>query len=593
MTSGIVSALDELNIKRGENDHPELNWTKERTNLNEILVQLNFQLTRGCEVKNISQKIYDFLDIVLNKDIGTNIEEYKKSEAIKDFFCMIAYTRDIVKGKGEYNLTYELIETVYQYSKRVKRYEQSVSLVNICKMMIEKLVLDENNEHPLGSWKDLKYFANNHVKKNNLITEQEICLESNPLLKKVVNLYVNEIKKDIKQGDKLSLVARWVPREHSKKFGWLTKYIAEELFVDYIRTSSKETRSAAKRKAAMDYRKLVAKLNKNLNTPQIKQCEGKWGEINFNKDVTSITLRKQNNAFSNKTKLGMQRSNLEDRKMCKENFTKFLEDCKTGKAIAKGKRVSIIDFIKAARNNEDGSEDELLDLQWNNNREQNKELENMIAMVDTSGSMECDGNIPLNSAIGLGLRIAEKSKLGNRVMTFSAHPTWINLEDCDKLTEKVRRVMSGNWGMNTDFYAALELILTAAYNKGLSGEEMRNLSLVILSDMQIDNGLMAKDRNNRGILFDRIKERFLEYGYEDIPHIIFWNLRPTDGFPNLSTTKNTSMVSGNNPIILNEFCKKGKDFLKELTPWKVLSTALNNNRYNSIRDQVDKEIRIM
>ena len=152
--------------------------------------------------------------------------------------------------------------------------------------------------------------------------------------------------------------------------------------------------------------------------------------------------------------------------------------------------------------------------------------------------------------------------------------------------------MSGNWGMNTNFYAALELILTAAYNKGLSGEEMKNLSLVILSDMQMDKGLMANDRNNRGILFDRIKERFLEYGYEDIPHIIFWNLRATDGFPNLSTTKNTSMVSGNNPIILNEFCKKGKGFLNDITPWKVLNSALNNERYDSVRKEVDKLIRI-
>ena len=27
-----------------------------------------------------------------------------------------------------------------------------------------------------------------------------------------------------------------------------------------------------------------------------------------------------------------------------------------------------------------------------------------------------------------------------------------------------------------------------------------------------------------------------------VPHIIFWNLRTTDGFPNLTETKNTSMI---------------------------------------------------
>ena len=48
-----------------------------------------------------------------------------------------------------------------------------------------------------------------------------------------------------------------------------------------------------------------------------------------------------------------------------------------------------------------------------NNRSQNKNLGNLIAMVDTSGSMECENGTPLHSAIGLGIRIAELSKIGN------------------------------------------------------------------------------------------------------------------------------------------------------------------------------------
>jgi hypothetical protein len=36
---------------------------------------------------------------------------------------------------------------------------------------------------------------------------------------------------------------------------------------------------------------------------------------------------------------------------------------------------------------------------------------------------------PMNVAIALGIRIAEKSIIGKRVLTFSSKPTWINLED--------------------------------------------------------------------------------------------------------------------------------------------------------------------
>ena len=49
-------------------------------------------------------------------------------------------------------------------------------------------------------------------------------------------------------------------------------------------------------------------------------------------------------------------------------------------------------------------------------------------MVDTSGSMEDENCVPLYTAIGLGCCIAEKSKLGKRVLTFSNNPSWINLE---------------------------------------------------------------------------------------------------------------------------------------------------------------------
>ena len=40
----------------------------------------------------------------------------------------------------------------------------------------------------------------------------------------------------------------------------------------------------------------ISKLNKELDTTQIKQCNGKWSEINFD-NVTSITMHKQSNSF--------------------------------------------------------------------------------------------------------------------------------------------------------------------------------------------------------------------------------------------------------------------------------------------------------
>ena len=61
-------------------------------------------------------------------------------------------------------------------------------------------------------------------------------------------------------------------------------------------------------------------------------------------------------------------------------------------------------------------------------------------MVDTSGSMDVDNSVPLYAAIGIGIRIAENSSLGKRIMTFDSSPTWFNLDNIDKLTEAVPHI---------------------------------------------------------------------------------------------------------------------------------------------------------
>ena len=63
------------------------------------------------------------------------------------------------------------------------------------------------------------------------------------------------------------------------------------------------------------------------------------------------------------------------------------------------------------------------------------------------------------------------------------------------------------------------------------------------------------------------------------PHIVFWNLRKTTGFPSLSTDQNVSMMSGFSPVMLNVFCEKGVAGLQQYTPWNTLMESLKNTRY--------------
>jgi hypothetical protein len=208
-------------------------------------------------------------------------------------------------------------------------------------------------------------------------------------------------------------------------------------------------------------------------------------------------------------------------------------------------------------------------------------------MVDVSGSMSGD---PLHAAIALGLRIADKSLLGKRVLTFSANPTWVNLDDCDNFISMVDKVQRADWGMNTNFAAALNMILDAIVQHKLQPEDVEDMVLTILSDMQIDQA-----DHSYGSMMTMIEHKYAEAGMRlykkpfKPPHILFWNLRSTSGFPALSTQKNASMMSGFSAALLNLFCEEGLNALQSCTPWSMFLKGIQLDRYKPLEDRLIQE----
>jgi hypothetical protein len=285
-----------------------------------------------------------------------------------------------------------------------------------------------------------------------------------------------------------------------------------------------------------------------------------------------------------------------DRIECSENFNFHIQKVVKGETEMKGKRVGLADFTKQAiellkLENRSRTEITLLNSQWRDNSSQNGALGKMIAMVDVSGSMEGD---PMNVAIALGIRIAEKSVLGKRVMTFSSKPTWINLDGYNDFVPQVEIIKKAEWGMNTNFYAALDLILDAIILNKMEPEDVQDMVLVVLSDMQMDAG----DSSNKQTLYDTMKTKYEAAGIRvhgkpyKPPHILFWNLRSTSGFPSLCNQQNVSMMSGFSPALLNLFCEQGMSSLEACTPWFLLQRSLENDRYKIMRDKLIEEIQI-
>ena len=582
--SRFISGLDSHTpTQLGENAHMEHGWSN---NLRERICQLSFQLVRTTSPESLGAKFSGLIGEIWSKSNSeTQIIPCSESQlALNTLLRLLMQTRDIEAGKGEWNLSYELLRSLWSHGDARSNHLVYKLIYYFVHDLPSKVVGAKT--HPLGSWKDIKaiwtYFGG---------------VNCPPLLQKfLVNLVNRQLQKD-EHSENPSLCARWVPRENAasksphpfKPFNHALAYNYYSNFLESAKTPAAQI--AGRRKAVAHYRILCASINKRLSTTQINQCGGNWSGIDY-KNVTSVTMRKQTRAFQNKTKKSEPRSTEPDRVLGADNFTDFVNRAKKGEVTIKGKRVglntmvkdglSIIDLYNGLDSaTADNSIDyDTINLQWADAGKTIGDLGNVVPMVDTSGSMDGD---PLHAALGLGLRVAEKSKLGRRVMTFSANPEWINLDGSHQFTDMLRQVRHTNWGMNTDFTKALKMILDVIVNNQLEPEEVSNMVLAIFSDMQIDS---QGNESLSETMWGHIERLYRDAGMRlwgrpfTPPHVLFWNLRSTSGFPVTSTQKGATMFSGFSPALLNAFCEKGMEFLQDVTPWEQLQSLLSNPRYD-------------
>ena len=578
--AALVNALDNYTTTQfGENGHVEYGWSN---SIQEKIIQFSFQLIRASEeqVNFLSQILSDILRQLKFQIINGTLPEKQIAKGyLSILYRMIGHTRDIIDGKGEYTLAYMMVYTWYGHFNELAKFA--------LKCFFD---LGDKSIHQYGSWKDLKYFCD-YCKNRGEDKDSE-------LIRYAVKLINDQLRIDYTNYSSgnynISLAAKWAPREKSS-FSWLYEHLATDYFNQFITTAyTDDQKKKAILKCKTEYRKILSTINREIDTLQVKQCDKIWNSIDFNK-VTSISLIKQKKAFLNIKNNGEVRyPDSNDRIFCAQNFNNHIQRAVKGEVEMKGKRVSMADFTKQAlqllgRGNV--SEINLINSQWRDNATQTSSLGKMIAMVDVSGSMDGD---PMHAAISLGIRIAEKSILGNRVMTFSSKPTWVNLDDSTDFISKVKIVRQAEWGMNTNFNAALEMILDAIIQNKMAPEDVQDMVLVILSDMQMDSG----DKCDKKALYDTMEKKYADAGLRvhgapyKPPHILFWNLRITSGFPSLSNQPNVSMMSGFSPALLNLFCDQGLSALQSYTPWSQLNNMLDNLRYKIMGDFIETQIKI-
>ena len=570
--STFMKAMDTRTPKNiGENGHLQQDWSN---NIQDKICQLYFQLVR---TKNQSDLESQWREILISF-IGKELENF---DMFKTVIKMLVNVRDVVDGKGEQSLSFMMLYVLSEYYPEIANF-----------IFVKFISMD--NTHCLGSFKDIKYFCN-YIKSKSYTNG-----EDHPFINYILNICIDFLKYDeSKYSEKqpISLFAKWFPRSKSKKFGWINKKFSK-MYYSNIMSTAKSTQQvySAKKKCETKLRQLLAKLNTYLDTTQIKMAGNDWMNIDFNK-VTGPTLRIHKKAFQNKDNKGCVRSTDTDRIECSKNLTIHLQKAIQGKINLKAKRVDMYKLVKDALNATTNDDIDMVNEQWRDNSSINKELDHfIIPMSDTSSSMECDECIPMYNSIGFGIRVSEKTHpaFRHRIMTFNTNPKWFQLNENMTFQQKVK-IMKGdkNWGGNTNFYKALELILDVCVENDVPPSDVEKMILAIFSDMQI--GISQDSNFNMAIMMENIRLLYNEAGLKTkwrqpyrVPHILFWNLSKKKGFPNSVHEPNTSMISGYNPVLLNTFAEKGLQELKNTTPYKMLMNILNNNRYKMIDDCLTK-----
>ena len=571
--SSLTQGLDNLSLRiRGENGQYQEGWSSR--SFEEGITKLFYQLVRvnkktGSGTLNVLNNLYTYL-------VNNAVNSLDESQ-INFLTALLFQTRDISGGKGEYALFYNLLP-VWEPHFHVPMVNNKLTplLVLLVDTDMAKDRYGVEHVHSYGSWKDFKYILET-FKDNSSMTDRQAIERINEA--SIPKLLITLVKEKMKLKNNNSLISRWLPREKSK-FGWQAKVLAPLI-----------TPRATTESSLRAYRKKLAELNKQLGTVQVNQCANTWANIDFNKDCTSITMSKQKKAFMCEG-TNSDAKNRPDRTLCSENYLNYLESCKTGEKKIKSARTSPGSMVKEfwtkgidtygyRSGTMSQSEKDTCNLMWKQQQEDSGSvLSNCVPILDTSGSMTWE-NCPLYDATAIALKIAENSTIGKRVMTFSESPTWINLEGKDTLEEMVASVvkMSHSVGMSTNMQAAFQLLCDACVHKDMTPEEVEDIVLVVLSDMQADQGSKSVGTST---LEEIVQKMFHEAGLKTshrrpyaAPTMVWWNMRTTNGSPCATSSKNTVMMSGYDASILSTVMESGIDTLKQMTAWDNLKKLLS------------------
>jgi hypothetical protein len=482
---------------------------------------------------------------------------------MRDIFVMAFQTRDVRGGKGERRLFQHFVQALYHHDSEAVK--EAIRLVP-----------------EYGCWRDL--------------WELIKCV---PELESTVFEVVRQtFKEDLvkclsDQKNKMTLLAKWLPRESSGTYPGLARRIANYIY----------SFEDSERKRLVKYRKDTSLMNKALKTVEINMCGKTWAQIKP-EAVPGRCLKIHNKAFLNEAKKGSYIPTLrypesEDRMACRKHFQEFVEAMAKGEKKAHGANVVMPHelVVKALACHTSSDELAINQGQWVSIKEETLKLGGLgkcVPMCDFSGSMN---GLPKLISLALGILVSEinHSAFKDHILTFDAEPQWHSFAGFTTLKEKLDSIRGSlGQGLNTDFYkACMKIVEKMKQAKVPVGEEPEDL--IVLTDMGFDAASRENSYSGHKLQpkwdtqIQQIRDEFKRAGEEvwgegngwKAPRIVIWNLSASfKDFHARADQEGVVQLSGWSPSMLKALQKGG---IQVMTPYQGMRVILDDERYNAIR----------
>jgi len=425
-------------------------------------------------------KFYETYDgVPINQKLHQILTEYKSkySEVMEKIIDAILYTRNIHSGRGLRDLTYSYLFTLQQF-------------IPMKTVFILYMLVNDN----IGSWRDIRTYCEFLAKEKG---------KNEPFIKPIICIYNHQLLKDnvaFNSGKSISYAAKWVPRE-TKGRGWLFNILVSLYDDPEYKAIRLEKTDASMRKCKMMYRKMVSKMNKHLDTLEIKQCANEWATI----DPASLSTSQLYNGANAFTRTGT-----EDRAKCASTFDaeykRRLEQITQKKYSYNVPIWKLVKHILRLTREKKTEELDAMNLHWNSYVETrlSKEPNYYIAILDISESMS---EKELYTAIGMCCAVASKSHFGKNVLVVGEKIEWVELSGC-KFSEMVQRITSPFWNKYAVIHDAFQMVLDAVVSANMTPEDVENLKIQLYTKQQVDyESIFQMWKNKSYVLSDRNVEK--------------------------------------------------------------------------------------